>query len=79
MSAASTRGFAPDALEQRLRIVKPVLPEFVAKLEFRDLRVGDATVDLGFYRTERHSVAVEVLKQQGTLEIVVEPGLTPRR
>ncbi len=72
-------GLAPDAFTQRLRIVRPMLPEMIDRLEFRDLQVGEARVDLGFYRTERRSIAVEVLNQVGPLEVIVEPGISPAR
>lgn len=66
-------GLSPDGFSKRLRVVDPVLPDIVDRLEFRELRVGDATVDLGFYRTGRGSVAVEILKLEGQLHVVVEP------
>ena len=71
-------GLVPNAFSHRLTIVKPQLPPFADRLEFRDLRVGDALVSLGFYRTERLSIAVEVLKLEGPLEVIVEPTVSSR-
>jgi glycogen debranching enzyme len=68
-------GFNPDGFSKRLRITHPVLPEFLDRLEFRRLRIGEALLDLGFSRTPRGSVAVEVLKLKGEVEVVVEPNL----
>jgi glycogen debranching enzyme len=43
-------GLVPEAFERRLRIVRPLLPNFVDRLEVRRLRVGSATADLKFER-----------------------------
>ena len=43
-------GLEPDAFRQRLRIVRPMLPEHVDRLELQRLRVGDARVNLFFER-----------------------------
>ncbi len=67
-------GLVPDAFERRLRIVRPTLPDFVHDLELHDLRVGDARADLRFERTAETRVAVDVLKIEGDLEILVQPA-----
>jgi glycogen debranching enzyme len=41
-------GLKPDASSGELRIVNPLLPEFLAFLEVRNLRVGKSQVDLDF-------------------------------
>ena len=64
-------GLTPEAFERRLRIVHPILPDFLDRLQLRRLRIGTATVDLEFYR-DRHRVDVEVLRTNGPLEVVVE-------
>jgi glycogen debranching enzyme len=66
-------GLQPDAFEGRLRIVRPYLPDMCDRLEMRGLRVGSALLDLRFERTE-HGVAVQVLDQEGELEVIVEPS-----
>lgn len=65
-------GLEPEAFEQRLRIVRPVLPHFLQFIEVRRLRVGDARVDLRFERTPRGTVAVDVLRVIGQLQVVLE-------
>ncbi|MBI4497550.1 MAG: amylo-alpha-1,6-glucosidase [Chloroflexi bacterium] len=64
-------GLMPDASERRLRLVRPILPDFVDRIELRGLRVGDARTDL---RLERSStgVALRVLKVEGELDVIVE-------
>ena len=64
-------GLEADAFERKLRITRPVLPEFVDRLEMRGLRVGDARGDLKFTRAEGDAVAVEVLSISGELEIAI--------
>ncbi len=71
-------GLVPDAFEKRLRVVRPTLPDFVHDLEVRDLRVGDARADLRFERTEETRVAVDVLRIEGELEVMVQPA-TPEK
>jgi hypothetical protein len=50
---------------------KPVLPAFLAKVSIRDLRVGDARVDLLLTRHDEGDVGVNVLRRDGGLEVVV--------
>jgi glycogen debranching enzyme len=68
-------GLQPDAFENKLRIVRPYLPDMCDRLEMKGLRVGSAMLDLRFERTE-HGVAVQVLDQEGDLEVIVEPSRT---
>ena len=67
-------GLVPDAFSKRLRIVRPSLPDFVHHLELRGLRVGDASADLRFESTADARTAVDVLKIDGDLEILVQPA-----
>ncbi|HEX6533687.1 MAG TPA: glycogen debranching N-terminal domain-containing protein [Gemmatimonadaceae bacterium] len=65
-------GLVPDAFQKRLRIVRPILPDFVDRLELRDMAVGDARVTLHFHRTTGGSTAVAVLGVDGELDVQVE-------
>jgi glycogen debranching enzyme len=67
-------GLAPDAFENRLRIVRPSMPDFVHHLELRGLRVGEARADLSFDRIAETRIAVEILSIEGDLEILVQPA-----
>lgn len=66
----SLLGFEVEGLAKRL-CIRPKLPSFVDRLEFRRLRVADATVDLVFERQPGGEMRVEVENQEGELEIRV--------
>jgi glycogen debranching enzyme len=66
-------GLAPDAFNQRLKIVKPILPEFINQVEFRKLRVGQSSVNLRFERKRDRSLEVQVGEVTGDdLKVEVE-------
>jgi hypothetical protein len=64
-------GLDPDAFGKRLRVVRPLLPEFVNRLEIRKLAVGSASVDLRFRRSASN-VVVDILRVDGDLDVSVE-------
>ena len=66
----STLGLQPDARQERLELLRPALPDWLPALRLRNLRVGDSLVDLAFTGREE-SVAVEVLRRTGNLDVVV--------
>ena len=66
-------GLTPEAFEKRLRIIRPLLPEFLDRLELRRLHVGGAVVDLAF-RREAQDIHVDVVKLQGELDVQVDKG-----
>ncbi|MBI4493925.1 MAG: amylo-alpha-1,6-glucosidase [Chloroflexi bacterium] len=66
-------GLVPEAFDHRLRIVRPLLPDFIHHIEVRRLRVGTARVDLRFERTSSGAVVVDVLEIEGHLDVVVQP------
>ncbi len=68
----SLLGLTPEAFDGRLRVVRPVLPNGVDRVDLRRLRVGEARVDLRFTREGDQGVAVAVVKQDGRLDVVVE-------
>ncbi|HWP46728.1 MAG TPA: hypothetical protein VNM22_06160 [Candidatus Limnocylindrales bacterium] len=59
-------------MDHRLRIVRPILRDFVHPIEVRRLRLGQASIDLKFVYTSDLSVAVKALKVDGQLDIIVE-------
>jgi glycogen debranching enzyme len=65
-------GLTPEGYERRLRIIRPILPDFVDRLEVHRLRVGSGHVDLSFERSS-DGVAVKVLKVEGPLDVIIEP------
>jgi glycogen debranching enzyme len=62
-------GLDVDATQQRITFDHPLLPDNLHKLAIRDLRVGDARVDL-MLEHNAHDVALYVEKRTGTVEIV---------
>jgi glycogen debranching enzyme len=65
-------GLVPEGFERRLRVVRPVLPDFVDRLEVRRLRVGPGRADLRFQRTGAGEVGVTILNVSGPLDVVIE-------
>ena len=62
-------GIRMDAARGRIRLERPVLPDFLDRLNVRDLRLGDGAVDLVF-RRHGGDVTVEIPKRSGTIEII---------
>ena len=67
---SATLGMQPNAREHRLELLRPSLPASLAGLRLRNLRVGDALVDLAFSGAVE-SISVEVLRRTGDLDVVV--------
>jgi glycogen debranching enzyme len=63
-------GLIPDAFNGRLRVVRPLLPDFVNFLELHRVRLGAGHVSLRFEREGEH-VKVEVLRAHD-VEVTVE-------
>jgi glycogen debranching enzyme len=66
---ASLLGLTANALDHRLRIVRPRLPEWLGWLTLNGVRVGEASVDLRFTRHGETDVHVEWRVTQGKLEV----------
>lgn len=73
----SALGLQPNALEGRLTIVRPVLPDPVSWVEVRRLRVGGDRVDLRFQRERSGDITVDVLNRPRRVEVVVERRPAP--
>ena len=65
-------GFEPKAFEKKLYIRQPLLPNFVDRVRVKQLRVGEAKVDLFYERQPDDSTRVEVLKVDGELDVIME-------
>jgi len=66
-------GLEPDAFSKRLRIVRPLLPQGLDRLNVKGLRVGGASVDLAFRRGSA-GIDAEVMNLDGELEVRVDKG-----
>ena len=65
-------GLLPLAPYQTL-IVDPALPDWLPEVVMHDLRVGDATVTLRFWRNAKGESQFDVVRQRGTLHIIRQP------
>jgi glycogen debranching enzyme len=63
-------GLEIDGVRGEIRFTQPRLPASLGELRIHNLEVAGATVDLLFVRHE-HDVAVEVLRREGNVQIVV--------
>jgi len=57
--------------ERRVVFSKPFLPQFLPQVSIRDLKVGDASVDLLLTRHNEGDVGVNVLRRDGALEVLI--------
>ena len=71
-------GLSPDALDKRLRIVRPSLPRWLERVQVTGLEVGDSRVDLEFERAG-DQVTLADARIEGDLEVVLEIAGDRRR
>ncbi|MEA2407765.1 MAG: hypothetical protein QOE69_1884 [Thermoleophilaceae bacterium] len=64
-------GLSPDALNRRLRIVRPSLPRWLDKVDVTGLELGDTRIDLRFERAGSHVVLADA-RIDGDAEVVLE-------
>jgi glycogen debranching enzyme len=64
-------GLSPDALENRLAIVRPSLPRWLNRVELTGLALGNARIDLVFERAGKH-VTLADAHIEGDAEVVLE-------
>ena len=65
-------GLFPDARENRLSLIHPVLPPWLDRVEIRDLRLGSSSLDFVVSRGSQ-TAAVELLSRRGDAELIVRP------
>ena len=66
----SCLGMRIEAPRSRLSFSQPVLPPFLERIAIKNLRIGDATVDLSLERHDQ-DVGINVLRREGRVGIVV--------
>ena len=71
-------GLSPDALDKRLRIVRPSLPRWLERVEVTGLEIGDSRVDLRFERAG-DQVTLADARIEGDPEVVLEIAGDRRR
>ena len=67
---SATLGMQPDARAKKLELHHPSLPASLSTLRMRNVRVGEALLDLEFSNVDE-SISVEVLRRQGDVDVVV--------
>jgi glycogen debranching enzyme len=67
----SCMNLIPDACKGRLKIVDASFPPWLEKVTVHGLRIGNATVDIGF-NTENEYTSCQLLRKSGNVRIVVE-------
>jgi glycogen debranching enzyme len=71
-------GLSPDALNRRLRIVRPSLPRWLERVDVTGLTMAGASIDLRFERAGEH-VTLADARVQGDAEVVLEIAGDRRR
>jgi glycogen debranching enzyme len=69
MLLQSCLGLRIDAPLARLSFSQPILPPFLEHIEIKNLRIGDAAVDLSLER-QAEDVRVNIVRREGRVEIV---------
>ena len=64
-------GIEPEAFSGRLRIRRPILPDYVDRIQIRGMRVGEARVDVNIERISAEKSSVNVTDLEGELDVVV--------
>lgn len=64
-------GLSVSASERTLTFSKPTLPRFLQQVTIRGLKVADGCTDLLLTRHDEGDVGVNVLRRDGTLDVVV--------
>ena len=71
-------GLSPDALNKRLRVVRPSLPRWLQQVEVTGLELGTARIDLRFERAG-DQVTLADARIDGDAEVVLEIAGDRRR
>lgn len=74
----SLLGLSADAFNNRLCVVRPVLPPQVSELDFRRIKVGTGTLDLHFSRSLDGNVRVAVSRREGDVGVDVQEAAAPQ-
>ncbi len=76
---ATLLGLRARGFERRLDVVAPMLPAGVHEANVKGLKVGDATVDLHFFRARDGRVKCEKRRVEGDLEVRIMDAEAGRR
>jgi hypothetical protein len=62
-------GLSINARESRIYLRHSALPEALQRVRIRNLRIGDATVDIDFHR-HAETVGFDIPRRTGEIEVV---------
>ena len=71
-------GLSPDAMEKRLRVVRPSLPRWLQRVDVTGLEIAGARIDLRFERAG-DQVTLADARIDGDVEVVLEIAGDRRR
>jgi glycogen debranching enzyme len=71
-------GLSPDALEKRLRVIRPSLPRWLNRVDVNGLKIGNARIDLRFERAGDQVMLADA-HIDGDAEVVLEIAPDRRR
>lgn len=74
----SLLGITADAFNNRLHVVRPVLPTGANELHLRKIKLGSSSFDLRFTRTREGEVSVDVTNRSGHAEVDVQSEAEPK-
>ena len=60
----------PDAQNKKLSILNPQIPDWFNIIELRDIKVGDASVNIEFRKSIK-GLAIDVFDKRGELDIII--------
>ena len=60
----------PDAQGGKLRILNPQIPDWFNIIELRDIKVGDASVNIEFRKTGK-GLVIDVFDKRGKLDVII--------
>ena len=60
----------PDAQNRKLKILNPQIPDWFNVIELRDIKVGDASVNIEFRKSIK-GLAIDVFDKRGELDIII--------
>lgn len=67
----SCLGLSIHAVSNKVFFDHPMLPQFLNKVTIRNLKVGEAVVDLAINRQQQNDVSVNVIGREGPIDVVV--------
>lgn len=71
MLVQSLMGISAHAPSNTLTVERPMLPDWLASLELRDLRIANSRVSLSFQRSRPGVTGFSMLEQHGDVKVTM--------